>query len=292
MALVEVPPFLPSILGTAADTRDIVDQTPAGSGQVSWQVGFPPITATPLTAGGIAPQREDFNAINKLFSQHIYFQQSGGRYPWQSTLNYIVGCFALGSDGKTYEALAASGPDVPDVGPKNPLSNSDYWRDTTISPSTILGTICMFSGTFGGVDNRYPIPLGTSVPNTNWCICDGVTTNGLVVPDLRNRFIVGSGSDYITGNTGGATSQTVAVSGSVGSTTLSVSQMPSHTHDGYYQYGEGHSAHSTATYVVQGGTGTYRGGSSSHTHTFSGGSQTVTTLPPYYALAFIIMISS
>ena len=292
MALVEVPPFLPSILGTAADTRDIVDQTPAGSGQVSWQVGFPPITATPLTAGGIAPQREDFNAINKLFSQHIYFQQSGGRYPWQSTLNYIVGCFVLGSDGKMYEALAASGPDVPDVGPKNPLSNSDYWRDTTISPSTILGTICMFSGTFGGDDNRYPIPLGTSEPNTNWCICDGVTTNGLIVPDLRNRFIVGSGSTYKTGNTGGASSQTVSVSGSVGSTTLSVSQMPSHTHDGYYTYGEGTSSHTVRTYVVQGGTGTYRGGSSSHTHTFTGTSTSVSTLPPYYALAFIIMIKA
>ena len=297
MALVEVPPFLPSILGTAADTRDIVDQTPAGSGQVSWQVGFPPITATPLTAGGIAPQREDFNAINKLFSQHIYFQQSGGRYPWQSTLNYIVGCFALGSDGKTYESLAASGPDVPDVGPKNPLSNSDYWRDTTISPSTILGTICMFSGTFGGVDNRYPIPLGTSTPNTNWCICDGVTTNGLVVPDLRNRFIVGSGSDYITGNTGGASSQSVTVSGSVGSTTLSTNQMPSHTHsitDTYRKdgYGGGSPWNGGAWSGTSSGSTGSAGSSWGHSHSFTGTSTTVSTLPPYYALAFIIMIGT
>ena len=166
--------------------------------------------------------------------------------------------------------------------------------ESLLTGVVLLGTICMFSGTFGGDNNRYPIPLGTSEPNTNWCICDGVTTNGLVVPDLRNRFIVGSGSDYITGNTGGATSQSVTVSGSVGSTTLSVSQMPSHTH----------SITSTKVYAyassnlpgIDGQTNNYSsgatGGSSSHSHTFSGGSQTVTTLPPYYALAFIIMIKA
>ena len=160
-----------------------------------------------------------------------------------------------------------------------------------------LGTICMFSGTFGGVDNRYPIPLGTSVPNTNWCICDGVTTNGLVVPDLRNRFIVGSGSDYITGNTGGASSQSVTVSGSVGSTTLSTSQMPSHTHSitGTYRkdgYGGGSPWNGGAWSGTSSASTGSAGSSWGHSHDFSGTSTTVTTLPPYYALAFIIMIKA
>lgn len=166
-----------------------------------------------------------------------------------------------------------------------------------------VGTICMFSGTFGGDDNRYPIPLGTSTPNTNWCICDGVTTNGLVVPDLRNRFIVGSGSDYNTGNTGGASSQTVSVAGSVGATTLSVSQMPSHTHT-YLKarYVNGYGGGSPYNGCAWGGknssdkgvstSSSSTGGSSSHTHTFTGTSTTVSTLPPYYALAFIIMIKA
>lgn len=43
--------------------------------------------------------------------------------------------------------------------------------------------------------------LTENIPN-GWVLCDG--TNG--TPDLRDRFIVGSGTTYTTGNTGGATS--------------------------------------------------------------------------------------
>ena len=46
---------------------------------------------------------------------------------------------------------------------------------------------------------------------------DGVGT--ITTPDLRDRFIVGSGTSYTTGNTGGANS-----------VTLTSGQIPAHTH--------------------------------------------------------------
>jgi len=58
---------------------------------------------------------------------------------------------------------------------------------------------------FGSVES---IPAG-------WALCDG--TNG--TPNLRDRFVVGAGSTYAVGNTGGAA--TVA---------LSTTNMPSHSH--------------------------------------------------------------
>ena len=64
------------------------------------------------------------------------------------------------------------------------------------------GIITMWSGSITD------IPLG-------WALCDG--SNG--TPDLRDRFIVGAGGDYNVGNTGGANS-----------VTLTVAQMPSHSH--------------------------------------------------------------
>lgn len=64
------------------------------------------------------------------------------------------------------------------------------------------GVIAMWSG----ASNAIP---------TGWVLCNG--QNG--TPDLRNRFIVGAGSSYSVGNTGG--SDTV---------TLSSNQMPSHNH--------------------------------------------------------------
>jgi microcystin-dependent protein len=64
------------------------------------------------------------------------------------------------------------------------------------------GFIGMWSGAIGA------IPSG-------WALCNG--SNG--TPDLRDRFIVGAGSTYAIGNTGGANS-----------VTLTEAQIPSHTH--------------------------------------------------------------
>ena len=56
--------------------------------------------------------------------------------------------------------------------------------------------------------------VASAIPS-GWYLCDG--NNG--TPDLRNRFIVGAGSTYQPGNTGGSDS-----------VTLTTEQMPSHAH--------------------------------------------------------------
>ena len=66
---------------------------------------------------------------------------------------------------------------------------------TSTSPFT-SGMIMLWSGSIGS------IPSG-------WYLCDG--TNG--TPDLRDRFVVGSGNTYAVGNTGGFTS---SVTSSIG----------------------------------------------------------------------------
>lgn len=100
----------------------------------------------------------------------------------------------------------------------------------------------------GSSAKLYPIPVGESIPSgiitmwsgaanaipTGWLLCDG--SNG--TPDLRNRFIVGAGSSYSVGNTGGSDS-----------VTLTTAQIPSHNH--------GHSLSAAS------------GGDHTHSHTFS-----------------------
>lgn len=73
-------------------------------------------------------------------------------------------------------------------------------------PGMPSGVIVMWSGAANA------IPSG-------WLLCNG--TSG--TPDLRNRFIVGAGSSYGVGATGG--SETV---------TLTVDQMPGHNHHIFY----------------------------------------------------------
>lgn len=65
------------------------------------------------------------------------------------------------------------------------------------------GMICMWSGS------------ATAVP-AGWALCDG--TNG--TPDLRDRFIVGAGSTYASGATGGAATHKHELPWYAGTTTI------------------------------------------------------------------------
>ena len=141
MPIPNIPPALPMPIANSGDVNDIPVTTPTGTGQLSFQAGFPFITQVPLLAGGIAPSRPDFNAALKLLSQHTFFAQSGGVYPWQGAdddfagLNYLVGWHVMGANGHEYIAKLPSGPDVPAtgggfVGPKDPTADDGtYWLD-------------------------------------------------------------------------------------------------------------------------------------------------------------------
>lgn len=179
------------------------------------------------------------------------------------------------------------------VKPGSGLSvKEDGTLDVTVS-AAIPGTIVAFAGTFGGEGNRHPIPLGGSEPDTGWVLCDGGSDGkGGTVPDLRGRMIRGASDSVPAGSTGGSETHSHEFSGKVWDTTLTVEQMPSHTHS-YTRYsskgGDGHNyeqwyADSTQT------TGA-TGGSQPHTHGLLGVTKEASTLPPYYALAYIMHIA-
>ena len=155
-----------------------------------------------------------------------------------------------------------------------------------------VGGILAFSGTFGGDGNRFPIPLGEDAPDMHWCLCDGTTTNGLPVPDLRGRMIRGASDSVPAGSTGGSEKHSHSLSGTVGETTLSVAQMPSHNHGNVNIL---KTTSGNADYVYSGGYAhdamDKTGGSRSHTHALSGASGDADSLPPYYALALIMRIA-
>lgn len=289
------PPFLSNVLGYAADVSVIPGTTPSGSGAFSYQSAFPQITATPLTAGGVAPMREDFNAVFKLLSQHVHFLQSGSLYTWSNALDYLKGAHILGSNGVEYIAQASSGPNVPDVGAKNPVSDDEtYWKAVNSgndAGAVPIGGILPFSGTFGGTGNRFPIPLGSSEPLLSFCLCDGTTTNGLPVPDLRGLFIRGASDAHPAGSTGGSENHSHGLSGTVGATTLTVEQLASHKHQANLLVPVSGQGLQGTTSAQTGNASTYTepaGGSQPHTHDLTGKSAAAGSLPPYYALTYIM----
>ena len=162
-----------------------------------------------------------------------------------------------------------------------------------------VGGILAFSGTFGGEGNRFPIPLGEDAPDMHWCLCDGTTTNGLPVPDLRGRMIRGASDSVPAGSTGGSEKHSHSLSGTVGATTLTVEQLAAHEHtwsrvcNGAYHRnypptitnGEDSVSTSIANPLNKSGS------SQPHTHTLDGASGSANSLPPYYALSFIMRIA-
>ena len=163
-----------------------------------------------------------------------------------------------------------------------------------------VGGILAFSGTFGGDGNRFPIPLGEDAPDMHWCLCDGTTTNGLPVPDLRGRMIRGASDSVPAGSTGGSEKHSHSLSGTVGETTLSVDQIAAHQHT---QSTEGLQVFSGTTRTQRGWAANgsqsqsnaatvSNGGSQPHAHSLSGiSSEAANSLPPYYALSFIMRIA-
>lgn len=154
-----------------------------------------------------------------------------------------------------------------------------------------IGAVCAFSGTFGGTNNRFPIDAKTKLVNTNWCLCDGTATNGVTVPDLRGRFIMGANSTYTAGSTGGSASHNHSISGTVGEATLTVDQLASHQHWIATSHNGWGNAAGGNGYRENGYNTDAAGGSQAHTHDISNGATgNASILPPYYALSYIIRI--
>lgn len=152
--------------------------------------------------------------------------------------------------------------------------------------------------TFGGSDGRRAIMPGETVARENWILCDGGSDGkGGTVPDLRGRMIRGASDSVPAGSTGGSETHTHSLYGTVGETTLTEAQMPSHAH----------MPSNRTTFVTEGGNGeadicagpiyeSYSickwtdttGESASHTHALDGASGEASNLSPHYAFSFIM----
>lgn len=107
-------------LGASADVNVIPATTPAGTGLASMSSLFPAITQVPIDAGGIAPERADFNALFKLLGDSVYFLQQGGVFSYSASYAYRAGDLVM-YNGNLYRCIQAHA-----AGAAAP-SNASYW---------------------------------------------------------------------------------------------------------------------------------------------------------------------
>ena len=168
------------------------------------------------------------------------------------------------------------------------IGNIDPW---TMFPPRL--PVAIDGVTFGGSDGRRAIMPGETEAREDWILCDGGSDGkGGTVPDLRGRMIRGASDSEPAGSTGGSETHTHSISGTVGETTLSVAQLAAHSHPYEYPNIKTNSVVGFGAYGDHSSTNTgATGGSKSHTHTLSGASGQASSLPPYYALAYIMRVA-
>ena len=181
---------------------------------------------------------------------------------------------------------------------------------TTRTDFVTPGAITMYGAT--SAPTGYLLCDGAAVSRSTYSVLFGIvsTTVGtgdgsstFNVPNLQSRFPIGydGGASYGLGTTGGATSVTPNITGTVGNTALTEAQLPSHAHDapvtgfssGTWSGGTGSSVSAVNTGSTAVATGaTLRtlatGSGSTHTHSFSGTSNSVGIIPSYISLNYII----
>jgi microcystin-dependent protein len=144
--------------------------------------------------------------------------------------------------------------------------------------------------------------LESDVP-TGWAVCDGRTVQGFgTTPDLRGRFIIGVSPTYGKDQTGGAASVNSGTSGSHShvnqGVALTLQQIPNHSHKVKYTGSNASSGGTDMDFIrpwSDAGTLSVEsesvGGGQTHTHGMDAAGEhlhTVATLPPFYALFYII----
>lgn len=132
-----------------------------------------------------------------------------------------------------------------------------------------------------------------AAPPSGWHVCNGA--DGTI--DLRDKFILGAGSTYSPGDTGGSKTFTATGTITVDNHTLTTAEMGQHRHpflDLYCSGGSntgGSGSHTTATLSNTSGYTPAAGGGSGHGHSSGEGTaftgNAVACMPYYHALVFI-----
>ena len=208
------------------------------------------------TSGEISPRQKLLPVPYAAFASNVSRASGDFTVAGKLTASNAVFTGSITADSLSVKKTLNAGP-VAATG--NATVSGDLKVTGTISGTgTVpIGAIIMWSGS-------------TSNLPDGWVLCNG--QNG--TPNLSNRFIVGAGSSYNVGATGGENM-----------VTLSENQIPSHSHNTSFKVA------GVAGAVTESKTDFYYtkdgGGSQSKATNPSGGGLAHENRPPYYALAFI-----
>lgn len=227
MQISNLPKLLPVPFANSGSKQDIpvASQIGVSGGRASYTDGFPPLTRTPIAAGGIPPFGTDFNGVLNDITSAIRWAQAGGGYGYDSTFSssvsgYPVGAKLLNSTGDGYWLNTVDGnTNNPETSSASPLTGwvpADSYGVTSV---TGLGSSSVTLSTLQASRDRIVL-TGTLTANINvivpawrksWTVVNNCTGpfsvtfktasgTGVVIPASSQASIVGDGANIVTGS--------------------------------------------------------------------------------------------
>jgi len=223
--------------------KNSIPNTTTTLGKASLTNGFPTETSMPIADGGVPPQRADFNGMLYWLSTFAMYQQSGGKFSYDATVDYDMPAIIYHSSDLWW-CKQTNGPATV---VKVPGTDTDYWiklRDYLSNPLA-----------------AYPIgAYYISSVDTSPAVLFGGTWE-----QVQDKFILAAGSQYTAGTlvnpaTGGSATKS-----------LTVQNIPSHTHT-FTTSEAGNHTHTVSGSTQSAGAHTHSvsgttGGAGSHSHT-------------------------
>jgi len=212
--------------------KNSIPNTTTTLGKASLTNGFPTETSMPIADGGVPPQRADFNGMLYWLSTFAMYQQSGGKFSYDATINYDLPAIIY-HNGDLWWCKQTNGPATI---VKVPGTDTDYWiklRDYLANPLAAYP-----------VGSYYISSVSTSP----------ASLFGGTWVQVQDKMILAAGTTHSAGTlvnpaTGGSATKT-----------LTVQNIPSHTHTFTTSEAGNH------THTVSGSTQS----AGAHTHTVSG----------------------
>lgn len=162
--------------------KNTIPESSGALGFASWQEGFPAITGTPFSQGGVAPKRADFNGIFNALSLATLWQQQGGFYAYDATTDYEVGN-VIEYNNDLYKCLTANGPSSAVKAP----TDTTVWSKVMTAADAAALYLPLSGGTMTGV-------LKTSVQTKM-----PITSDAIQGVDNTGRISVCGGKQHLQG---------------------------------------------------------------------------------------------
>jgi hypothetical protein len=200
----------------------ILDTTPAGNNQASYDSGFPPITMILKSAGGLPPKGEDFNQILYELALNARWNQAGAGYQFDSTFStgisgYPIGAIVQNSTGDGTWINTTDGntnnPEVATVTPLTgwiPLDSNGFTTKSGLTNANVTLTTLEASRERIILSGALTANINLIVPawRKKWTVFNNCTGSfsvtikttsgtGIVVPQGLSTSILGDGTNII-----------------------------------------------------------------------------------------------